>query len=136
MPASLNFALPASVTTTPRFFGSRWFASESRNTCLDPVQHFVRWTSISIVTGSLIRPMASTGDKFISYSSINHKGDPARRRPHAPAAFPVAGKRGGPRMGAARLAVPTLTRPAKPSPAPPLQAQPAHPPLTPPEGGQ
>ena len=33
MPASLNFARPLSVTTTPRFFGSRWFASESRKTC-------------------------------------------------------------------------------------------------------
>jgi hypothetical protein len=30
IPASPNFARPLSVTTTPKLFGSRWFASESR----------------------------------------------------------------------------------------------------------
>src|SRR3954468_18404410 len=60
---------------TPGFFGSRWFASESRNTCREPVQHFVRWTSISTVTDSLIRLIASTGDRFISQPPRNDKGD-------------------------------------------------------------
>src|ERR1700730_10413701 len=68
IPASLNFALPFSVTTTPRFFGSRWFVSESRKTCREPEQHFVRWTSISTVTDSLIGLMASTGDRLIQHS--------------------------------------------------------------------
>src|SRR5262245_4683419 len=70
MPASPNLALPLSVTTTPRFFGSWWFASESRKTCREPVQHFVLWTSISTVTDSFIRLMASTGDGFIPDSFL------------------------------------------------------------------
>src|ERR1700716_2947328 len=69
IPASLNFVRPLSVTTTPRFFGSRWFASESRKTCREPEQRFVLWTSISTVTDSLIRLMASTGERFIPLSS-------------------------------------------------------------------
>src|SRR5947209_3156933 len=66
MPASLNFALPVSVTTMPRLFGSRWFSSESRKTWLEPEQHLVRWTSISTVTDSLTRLMASRGDMLRS----------------------------------------------------------------------
>src|SRR6476660_2510315 len=68
IPASLNFARPLSVTTTPRIFGSRWLASESRKSCREPVQHFVLCTSISTVTNSLTRLMASTADRFIAHS--------------------------------------------------------------------
>lgn len=35
----------------------------------DPVQHFDLRTSISTVTDSLIRPIASTGDRFMTRSS-------------------------------------------------------------------
>src|SRR6516162_7206871 len=86
MPASPNFALPASVTTTPRFLGSRWFASESRKTWRESVQHFVRCTKISTVTDSLTRLMASTGDRFITHSSVGDEGDLATERPQAPVA--------------------------------------------------
>ena len=37
---------------------------------LEPVQHFVLWTSISTVTDSLTRLMASTADRFIAHSSM------------------------------------------------------------------
>src|SRR5262249_42482365 len=77
IPAALNFARPSSVTTTPRFFGSRWLASESRNTCREPVQHFVRWTTISTTTDSLTRLMASAGD--IAHSSSSRR---IREAPH------------------------------------------------------
>src|SRR4051812_1292924 len=70
IPASLNFVRRLWVTTTPRFFGSRRFAAESRKTCREPEQHFVLWTRISTVTDSLTRLTASAGDRCIPYSSV------------------------------------------------------------------